>query len=187
MTALAKFYVYLLFRPDDGSPCYVGKGHGSRDADSASCPRNPILRGIVQKAGALLIVRLRENLTEAEAFELEREFVKAIGRRKHGGPLANLTDGGDGATGLRHSDEYRARLARENQGKKWDADFCARVRAGLTPEINAQRAAKLRGKPKSAEHREKIRQANLGKKRSPAAREAMSRAWHARNRGTDAS
>jgi hypothetical protein len=171
-----EFYVYALFHPISGEPCYIGKGSGRRWRDQATKPRNPILRNLIAKFGAPLpCVKVRQLLTEEQAFEIEKLLISIIGRKKNGGSLANMTDGGDGVSGMRHSAEYRRRLSIENTGKKWGPDFKAKVRAGWTPEIRAAAAAKLR-KPKTPEHRERIRLANLGKKRSPEACDAMRRA-----------
>jgi hypothetical protein len=103
------FYVYVLFRPD-GRPCYVGKGKGKRWLRNER-PNNPHLRNIVRKAKQegkeLPRIKMRDGLTEAEAFELERIFIKAMGREPNG-PLVNLTDGGEGAANP--SPETRAKM-----------------------------------------------------------------------------
>jgi hypothetical protein len=102
------FYVYVAFRPWDGSPCYVGKGKGNRWRRHFRTSPNRNLANIIKKAGGTIpTVVIRRGLFEEEAFEIERAFIKAIGRKAHGGPLVNLTDGGDGPSGARHSDEVK--------------------------------------------------------------------------------
>ncbi len=54
--------------------------------------------------------KLKENLTNAEACLLEIAFIAAIGRKANGGPLVNLTDGGEGISGLKHTEETRAAM-----------------------------------------------------------------------------
>jgi len=104
----ADFMVYVWFRPWDASPCYVGKGRGNRYR-KLSRTHNAHLAAIIKKAGGSLpIVVIRCGLTESEAFETEIALIKAIGRKANGGPLANLTDGGEGTSGAVMSPEWRA-------------------------------------------------------------------------------
>lgn len=94
MTERRDFYVYLLSRLD-GRPCYVGKGHGDRINRHRRWCVNPHLKHIIRAAGGdLPKLKIRENLTEAEAFAFERMLIASIGREAHGGPLVNQTDGG---------------------------------------------------------------------------------------------
>lgn len=143
-----RFYVYLLFRAD-GRPLYVGKGHGRR---WLSHEQERELRRNLRKSNAIKIalaklgdvpkVKIAENLTEAEAFNLERIFIEAIGRAPDG-PLANLATGGEGQSGWHWSDEGRAKMSASRRGVK-----------------------------KSVEHRRKIAAAHTGKKRPYAPRHA---------------
>jgi hypothetical protein len=122
-----EFYVYLIFRPD-GRPCYVGKGKGGRWESHFQRAGNPWLSRIIAAAGGELpVVKIRENLTEEEAFETEVAWIAAIGRKKGGGPLVNLTDGGDGTTGLVHSLGTRARLSEARKAMWQDPEARARL------------------------------------------------------------
>jgi hypothetical protein len=137
----AVFYVYILFRLN-GIPCYVGKGKGDRWVRHEGCSRhsNIRLRSIIAQAKAsgkdLPKCKVAENLTESEAFELERLLIGLMGRGRNG-PLVNLTDGGEGPAGMKQ-----------------------------TPESNVLRSAALKGKPKSPEHAAAVGAAHKGKKRS---------------------
>ena len=114
------FYVYVLFRPWDGSPFYVGKGKGTRWARRGSS-RNPYFRNIVQKAERLGVeipkIKVRQGLTEAEAFETEISLIAAIGRSPNG-PLVNMTDGGDGVANL--SAESRQKISHTTKARMAD-------------------------------------------------------------------
>jgi hypothetical protein len=140
-----------------------GKGKGDRWNDHERRPdsraRNYMLRAIVERAKKLgkelPKVKLREKMTEDEAFELERIFIKAIGRKKDGGPLVNLTDGGDGSTGLVFRPESRKLLSVAHTGKTLSADHKKNISIALkdkpkSPEHAANAAAAQRGKKKKS-------------------------------------
>lgn len=149
-------YVYIIFRPEDGSPCYVGKGSvGDRVNDHISKAmagrhRNKNLSSIIRNAnGDVPNLIVRDCLTEQEAFETEISLISAIGRKKSGGPLTNLTDGGEGVSGLRHSQET--------------IEKCRIAHLGLVQSESTirNRTSKLRGRTRSAETREKISRSNI--------------------------
>lgn len=93
------FYIYVLF-DSDAIPRWVGKGQGSRFASTIRIERrnhmkNAFIRHTLNALGDIPRVKIRTNLTEAEAFEIEHALIKAIGRRcKKTGPLLNIADGG---------------------------------------------------------------------------------------------
>jgi hypothetical protein len=163
------FYVYVLFRPWDGSPCYIGKGHGSRwkhhEQMAASGKHyNKHLAHIVVKAnGELPKVKIRQALTSAEACEIEIAFIKAIGRQIDGGPLVNLTDGGDGKQNYVTPPETREKIRQSNIGKKHSDETRALMseqrRVPKSPRHVANQAASQRGKIISEEHRSQMREA----------------------------
>jgi hypothetical protein len=103
------FYVYSYLR-EDMSPYYIGKGKGGRcfikgKKESVSPPRDKTRIKII-----------KNNLTEQEAFELEKLYILMFGRKDLGaGILRNLTDGGDGVSGYIPSESVRE--ARRRHGK----------------------------------------------------------------------
>lgn len=101
-------YVYIVFRPS-GLPCYVGKGHGSRwKRHDRKQKQNPHFAAILAQAGGELPVAvIRNGLTDFEACEIEVALIAAIGRETAGGPLVNMTDGGDGTSGAVMTAEWR--------------------------------------------------------------------------------
>jgi hypothetical protein len=109
------FYVYVIFR-SDGVPCYVGKGRGKRWLRSASTSKNRRLRRIADaSADPLPVVKVRESLTEAQAFATEVVLIAVIGRGRRG-PLVNFTDGGEGNAGWQPSAETRKKIAKAVEG-----------------------------------------------------------------------
>ena len=101
MTEPRIFYVYVLFDAA-GIPRYIGKGKGNRWSDHGVRPdrnrmKNAFIRKTIAKLGEVPKVKLRQGLTEADAFAMEIAFIAAIGRRdRRAGPLTNMSDGGTG-------------------------------------------------------------------------------------------
>ncbi len=163
------YYIYVLFRPDGGAPCYVGKGKGNRWKKHERRCYNPHLSNIIAQAKGrpLAKIKFRENLTETEAFDIEKWLIRAIGRETNGGPLVNLTDGGDGVSG--RTPEGIERIRRARLGSKHSPETRARMRM-------AQAARYLRDGERSAETREKISKGRSGIRPTLEARSKMSAA-----------
>ncbi len=208
--SLAIFYVYILFRPWDGSPFYVGKGKGDRWLHHRKLkPRfaNKYFLAIIKKARKLGLeipyLKIRDNLTEEEAFEIEAAFIAAIGRGNDG-PLVNATDGGEGTAGFSRSSEWRAQMSRIMTGKpstfkggKHSPETIKKMRlianqperiaisseqgrknkgSKRTPEQRATLSVAHTGKVLSTSHRANIGKGNTGGKRSLETRQRMSAA-----------
>jgi hypothetical protein len=99
-----KWLVYLHYRLDTGECFYIGKGTEKR-ARAKDC-RNPIWNRIVHKANRnVVIAQYFEKEAEALAYEVD-----LISKFK---PTANITAGGEGVSGYKHSEEFRQKC-REN-------------------------------------------------------------------------
>lgn len=198
MTDSRKSYVYVLFRPT-GVPCYVGKGVGNRwNVHEREGSHNQHLDRIIRAAGGELPkIKVREQLTDLEAREIEMALIGAIGRGKDG-PLVNLTNGGEGFLGGRHTAESREKIGARTRGKRQRPAHTDKIRLALSgvkrkplPDaVRAKISAALkssaksarhilalaesaRGKSLSVEHRLKVAKANRGVKRSIEAKAAM--------------
>ena len=100
-----KFYVYEHRTLDTGRIFYIGKGHGYRATAKAN--RNTHWKRIVAKHG-YSVRFIEKEMSESDAFNLE---VAAIDFCKWAGvSLANVTDGGEGTSGLSWTDERRAKM-----------------------------------------------------------------------------
>lgn len=166
------FYVYMYTNPLTMTPFYVGKGRNDRAYSHLNSTRerdkNPHKRNILNKLLSLevdpIIEFIGEGLTEREAFDLEKYTIARFGR-EHGnpsGPLVNCTDGGEGSTGFRMTQESR--------------DKMSIARTGLVPsqESRIKISKANKGKKKSDETKLKISMAKRGKKMPESFKEIMS-------------
>lgn len=94
------FYTYAHYKPDN-SVFYIGKGRCNRAFDKVS--RSKKWKAIVQTGGHKVEI-LAHWPTEQEAFEHEIFLIDCF--RSMGNPLVNVSKGGYGASGYRHTAEY---------------------------------------------------------------------------------
>lgn len=158
-----EFYAYVHARPD-GSIFYVGKGSGKRAKKFSG--RNQHHKNVVQKHGRQnILAGTIECSDEATAFELERGLIACL--KRMGVPLVNRTEGGEGCVGLVVTDEQKQKLSAALKG---------RPRGPVSKETGARISAAKTGFKFSAESREKMRQAALGRVVSDETRKKLSEA-----------
>ncbi len=154
-------YVYIYFRLN-GTPCYVGRGVGNRYLRHLKSRKtNSHLWSIIQQAGGKIpVVKIREGLTKEESCEIEIAFIAALGREANGGPLVNLSDGGEwGSTGAKMSVQWR-----KNRSEK-------AIQFWKDPERHKEARERMIGNKflpltRSPEWRAKIGQAGIGNQRT---------------------
>jgi hypothetical protein len=154
---------------EDGTPYYIGKGSGRRidNPSGKSVNLPPKERRIF----------LKRNLTEEEAFRHEVYMIALYGRKDMGtGILWNFTDGGDGTSGYRPTEETRKKLSEAGKGNKKLLGY------KHSDETRKRISEKLKNKKHSDETRRKIskklkgKQNCLGRKLSEETRRKMSEA-----------
>jgi hypothetical protein len=174
------FYVYAYCNPkkyikDDTfrfQPFYIGKGSGNRSMDHLKRAKSNKPGKLLQHIRNLLsseiepfIVKVKCDLSESEAFALERDLITKFGRKDiKTGCLLNFTTGGEGE---KHSPQTRLKIANSLRGRK-----------GL-PEINEKIRNSLTGRTRGLHERQAISKALLGKKRSIEVRHNISKATSA--------
>lgn len=134
MDSINNFYIYVYLDPRKPGtynfnnltfyfePIYLGKGKGNRDMyhHKYYCD-NAILQRKLKKIRDLdlepIIMRIIDQLPEADALIKEVELIKTIGRLNLSkGTLCNLTDGGEGCAGLVQTLEHKKKNSIKNKG-----------------------------------------------------------------------
>jgi hypothetical protein len=104
------FYVYAYLRKSNNTPYYIGKGKDNR----AYSTRN---RRVSVPKDKTKIVFYQTYLNENDAFILEQKYIKLFGRKDNRtGILLNLTDGGEGTSGIIPSEEHRRKNGIAHKG-----------------------------------------------------------------------
>jgi hypothetical protein len=148
------YYVYSYLR-EDHSPYYIGKGSGKR-----AYTKGP--KEVKPPRDKSRVKIIKDNLTEEEAFLLEKLYILMFGRIDlNNGILRNKSDGGDGASGAVRSKETREKLRQANLGKKrpqWVYDKIAESNRGkkLSEETKAKMSAVRKGRTCTEEHKRKV-------------------------------
>lgn len=109
-----EYYVYVHYRESDNLPFYVGKGKGNRAYDFNK--RNIYWNRVKNKHGIRVEI-IFENLEEDEAFQLEKDVILEL--KYFGYPLTNLSDGGEGNSGMKFSDQQRLNIAEGLRNKRY--------------------------------------------------------------------
>jgi hypothetical protein len=149
------FCTYSHHKPD-GALFYIGKGSLKRA--HAKDNRNPHWKNIVAKHGYKVEI-LAQWPTEVEAFEHEKFLISCF--RDMGFTLANITSGGEGISGHKHSFETRAKLSTfhklfQNTDRMKSVRIANGERSKL-PERRAAHSALVKQQMSSPENRERSR------------------------------
>jgi len=181
------FYTYTHTRNDTDAVFYVGKGMGKRCHSTGN--RNRHWHNIVKKHGYSVHLAMT-YLTEAEALDHEKFLILCF--KDLNIPLCNMTDGGDGVSGMVYSAESRTKMSASAKGRP---PFSAETRAKMSTaakgrntgrvhsaESRANMSAAHKGCVVSAETRAKLRTALKGRVFSAESRAKMSTAAKARKK-----
>lgn len=111
-------YVYQI----NGTPEYVGKGKNGRLLAHLTQGCKTYWSHRLKKSirvGRKVECRVLPAVSEADAFEMEECLIALVGRRDLGtGPLFNRTDGGEGVSGHKQSQQQRDRASARMKGHR---------------------------------------------------------------------
>jgi hypothetical protein len=171
-----RFAVYVDLTEDGLVPFYAGKAIQARLNDLA---RNFKHDNVAAKHGCIRILVL-ETDDEREALDKEIEVIADARLNHYRHPdcpwASNFTDGGDGSSGRKFSEESLRKIGARKPGRKTTKGhkMCDEQRKKLQTASSFNRD---KGKPKTPEHRAKLSATNRGRKMSDAARQAMRDGW----------
>ena len=109
---MSQFYVYEHITKDTNAVFYVGKGTGYRSGSKSD--RNIHWKRVAKKHGFTVNI-VAQNLDEELAFLCEQERIDQL--RRLGVKLCNYTDGGEGISGHKHSEETKKKLSEKAIGR----------------------------------------------------------------------
>jgi hypothetical protein len=153
------FYTYAHAKPD-GTIFYIGKGTGRRAWSTKS--RNSHWKNIVGKYKDYGVEILANWDTEKEAFSHEVLLISCF--KDLGYSLTNKTNGGDGASGYKHSEETKLKMMHITSEKT--KLKISKARKDKYSKKNHPRFGQIVSK----ETREKMRTANAGGLNNPKTR-----------------
>lgn len=170
------FYAYVHARPDVSgvsSIFYVGKGTLNRF--KSLNPRNSYYKNIVNKFGKenILIGKI-DCSTESFAILLEKGLIKRL--REMNVKLTNMTDGGDGVSGLKWSESSKINFSKKMKGVGPSDETKLKIKEALKgraptnlgvphSEETKQKISKaLKNVPKSSDMKQNLSKARTGMK-----------------------
>jgi hypothetical protein len=192
-------YVYRHIRLDKNEPFYIGIGTDSKYQRAYSKQsRNIFWNRVVSKTDYEVEILL-DNLTKDEAKIKEIEFIALYGKKiDKTGILTNISDGGDGNSGGKHTEEAKLKIGLSNKFKdysKFDRSYMqtkeykdkvSKINKGrkMPDSMREKTSERMKNRIVSAKEKDRLRTLMLGKKMSDETKEKMKlsglKAWEKR-------
>lgn len=155
-----RFYIYAHStnaEPTIDGIFYIGKGTGNRAKRKNH--RGNYWKNFTNKINHQYYIHyIWSDLYEHEALFLEKLYIDILGRKIDGGMLVNLTDGGEGVSGYKHTEETKRRLSEKSIGRKMPEQMVENMRKRFAGSGNPRYGVEL-----TQEIKQKISQANKGR------------------------
>lgn len=174
------YYVYIYLDPNKNGqytyegldqsflnePFYVGKGKDNRITSHLQEYRlrkrthmSNKLNKIISQGMSPIIIKLYDNLSEEESLNKEIEIIYKLGiKNEKRGPLVNVTYGGQGVSGLKHTEESRKKMSLKGEDHpNWGKHLKESTRKKISEKLKENNGMK------NPEVVERVRQKNLGK------------------------
>ena len=160
----SKFYVYIHRRLTDGLVMHVGKGNGRRAWSKYG--RNKYWINTAVKHGIRVEI-FKDGMSEKCALTFEK--IAIFHYKLLGNPLTNLTYGGGGTAGWRHTEETKSVISKKGKGRKLTERQLIALRLNdgkpISDAAKAKMSAAKKGIPKGAmpdSVRKKISNSHIG-------------------------
>lgn len=181
---MPKFYVYELIDPRNNIPFYIGKGHGNRCYEHEknvlrenyieyrNKPKYNLIKEILENQLEVKINFIEKDLEENDAFIVEAAYIQKIGRQdQKQGSLLNLTNGGEGVIGYKHTEETRKAIGKKSKEiwqqpgykEKMIELHKGKIHSEETKQKMSESAIGKSKKPFTEEHKRKMSEAHKGK------------------------
>ena len=192
-------YIYRHIRLDKNEPFYIGIGTDSKYQRAYSKQsRNIFWNRVVSKTDYEVEILL-DNLTKDEAKIKEIEFIALYGKKiDKTGILTNISDGGDGNSGGKHTEEAKRKIGEANKYKdysKFDRSYMqtkeykemvSKMNTGrkMPNSMREKTSERMKNRTLSFEQKERLKNLRLRVKMSDETREKMKlsgiKAWEKR-------
>jgi group I intron endonuclease len=146
------FYTYAHYNPITNEIFYIGKGIGKRYTEKSN--RNRYWHNIVNKYGFVSKILAWWD-DEKEALEHEKLLIASL--KDIGICLCNATEGGEGISGFRHTQETKDYLSKIRKGIHFRKTY------NITEETKNKMSMSQTGRKHPEEVKKKISEANAGK------------------------
>jgi group I intron endonuclease len=153
-------------------PIYIGKGKGIRPKRHLTLYKSynnrfySKLSSMINSGVEPIYITIKDKLSEEDAFKYEKYFISLIGRIENGGTLTNLSDGGEGQSGFKFSDETKKNMSINRTGegnsmfgKSHTDDTKLKISLSKKGKISVNKGKKLEdivGIDKASEIRDKL-------------------------------
>jgi hypothetical protein len=167
-------------KPHNREVFYVGIGNDVKRAFRNE-GRNEHWTKVFKKYGKIVDI-ISDNISLDAAKEMEKHLIKSFGVKS----LCNQTLGGEGAFGLKHSDETKRKISEKKKGSKLSDEAKRKIgekskghpnyNLSHTDEAKAKISAAFKGKKRSEYFCKRVKEGKVGYKVSQNAHEASIKA-----------